>query len=420
MRILALCSFAVLLHAQQEPENLLAHVQAKVKDAIDRLSNYMCTQTVERNQYVLDRAPSCAGLLAHRTQARQTLSDRLTLDVGVGPKGEMYSWVGENRFHDNVNRFASQGAISNGSFDFFLKAVFETDHAEFSYDGEQVDQGRRLAGFRYQVSRAASHYELIGKIKITTAYEGTFLVDPKTFDLVRLIVRTQDLPRETGSCQAETTLDYRLGRLNDSEFLLPATTRLQIVNLDGAEKDNLTVFSACHEFRGESTLSFGDPADVPAAKTFVPAVAVQALAMPDGLPFEVVLTQDSDTAGAAVGDRITAQLASAIRGKSSTILAPAGAVVTVRIVEMRHLYEPPVALVSFRLESLNIGGSSQPFTARAKSNAATRRRAGFLIDHKLQSLDMSGDRSVAAMMFSDPIHRLLIKRGLKSSWSTGK
>ena len=417
MWILVLSTLAVLLQAQQEPVDVLARAQAKIKDTIDRLSNYMCTQTVYRNQYVLDRAPSCAGLLAHRANKHQTLSDKLKLDVGVGAKDEMYSRVGENRFHDNVNRFASQGAISNGSFDFFLKSVFFADQAVFSYVGEQVDEGRRLAEFSYQVSRGTSHYEIIGRLRIATAYEGTFLVDPKTFDLVRLIVRTKDLPPETGSCQAETTLDYRLVRLNDSEFLLPATTRLQIVNLDGGEKDNLTFFSACHEFRGESTLSFADPEPVPDAKKEVPAVP---LVIPSGLRFEVALTQDIDTATASVGDRITAQLATAIQNKSSTILAPAGTVVAVRIVEMRHLFEPPVALVSFRLESLNIGGTALPFTARVRSSVATRERAGFLKRHKLASLDTSGDPGVAALMFPDPIHRLPIKKGLKSSWLTGR
>jgi len=135
----------------------------------------------------------------------------------------------------------------------------------------------------------------------------------------------------------------------------------------------------------------------------------------------VVFTQDIETATAAVGDRITAQLASAIRDKSSTILAPAGTAVTVRIVEMRHLYKPvSKALISFRLESLNVGGTPEPFTASAKSNAASRRRAGFLVAQKLSRLDMSGDHGAAQMMFSDPKHNLLIKSGLRSSWFTGE
>jgi hypothetical protein len=141
MRILVLCSFALLLHAQQGPEDLLAQVRAKVTRTIGELSNYMCTQTVERNQYVVDPAFSCAGLIAHAAHPHRTVSDRLKLDVGIGTKGEMYSWVGENRFYDNLSRFASQGAISSGTFEFFLKAIFLTDQTVISYDGEVIDHG---------------------------------------------------------------------------------------------------------------------------------------------------------------------------------------------------------------------------------------------------------------------------------------
>ena len=108
-----------------------------------------------------------------------------------------------------------------------------------------------------------------------------------------------------------------------------------------------------------------------------PAVAQQALAIPEGLPFELLLTQDIDTATAAVGDRISAQLASAIRDSSSTILAPAGSAVTGRIEEMRHLYQrPSMVLVSYRLESQNIGDKSGDVletTASPQSRSRTRR-----------------------------------------------
>jgi len=50
-------------------------------------------------------------------------------------------------------------------------------------------------------------------------------------------------------------MDYKRVHLNDSELLLPLATRLQIVDTDGT-KDNRTVFSDCHEFLGESTVSF--------------------------------------------------------------------------------------------------------------------------------------------------------------------
>jgi hypothetical protein len=52
-----ICLFISILYAQQSAEAILAQVRAKVADSIGRLSNYMCTQTIERMTYVLPSAP---------------------------------------------------------------------------------------------------------------------------------------------------------------------------------------------------------------------------------------------------------------------------------------------------------------------------------------------------------------------------
>ena len=418
MRLIVLGSIALLLQAQQEPNGLLAHVRARIAETIRQLSNYMCTQTVDRSEYRLDhagnRTVSCDDLLAHKKTSHEIASDRLRLDVGIGADGEMYSWAGENHFHNStLSQIVNEGATQNGSFASFLQMIFSIDQAEFSYDGEKIEDGRRLAGFTYRVSRANSHY-VFGKQ--TTAYEGTFLVDPKSFDLVRLTVRTKELPPATRACGAFTTLDYQRVHLNDSEFLLPAATHLQILNDDGSESDNRTIFKSCHQFLGDSTLSFDAPGDTASSKTEV----TQPLALPEGLGFEIVLTQNIDTATAAVGDRLSAQLTAPILDLSSKILAPAGTPVTGRIVEMRHLYEsPPILLIGFRLESLNIGGTSQPLTATLKSAPATRERAQVLSRPELRrSLRTLINGSTAAIVFRDPRHNLVIQSGLKSTWLT--
>ena len=417
MRIILLGGFALLLHAQQEPQDLLTRVRAKIAGTINRLTNYMCTETVERAQYELDGAGdgarSCGDLLAHRGTAPQTVSDRLRLDVGVGANGEIYSWAGENHFHDrSLSQFVTEGAISNGSFASFLTMIFTGDQAEFSYDGEKIDGGRRLAQFAFRVSLQTSHYTFFSRIRVITAYEGTFLVDPNTFDLVRLVIRTKGLPLETGACEATTTLDYRRVRLNDAEFLLPAATRLQIVDTDGSERDNHTVFSDCREFRGESVVTYGAPAETASSTTQVSVAP--ALALPQGLPFEIALTQNIDTATAAAGDRIAARLDTPIRDHSFRIWAPAGTPVTGRILEVRRLYRPPpVVEIRIRLESLTIGGTSQPFAAAVRSSGQR-----YPSTPAFGGIWLRGDRGTATMVLSDPKHHLVIKRGLKLSWLT--
>jgi hypothetical protein len=436
MRALLFCSCALVLHAQQEPHDLLTHVRAKVTETINRLSRYMCTQTVERSHYeldsVLDRSISCDDLIARPRPAHRTTSDLLRLDVGVGANGEMYSWAGENRFHDqSLSELVREGAISNGSFASFLNIVFSTDMAAFSYDGEKIEDGRRLAGFVFQVSPQTSHYIFSNRTSVTTAYEGTVLVDPKTYDLVRLVIRTKDLPIETGACQATNTLDYKRVMVNDSALVLPAATRLEILNSDGSMRDNRTVFSNCHEFLGESTVSFGAPADEPSMPRSKPRVearvpAVPPAAIPDGVPFEIALTQNIDTTAAAVGDPIKARLTGPIRDRSSRILAPSGTPVTGRIVEIRHYYgKSSLVLIRYRLESLIVpgtpGGTSRPFSATARQPPVnTVGRGGLMRRDPIGTPYTLRDPSGPAMVFPDPKHDLVIKSGLKSDWVTGE
>jgi hypothetical protein len=128
------------------------------------------------------------------------------------------------------------------------------------------------------------------------------------------------------------------------------------------ESENRTVFSACHEFLGESTLSF-DPSPAEATPESGKANDAQT-PFPAGLAFRLALTQDIDVATAAAGDPIRAQLTTPIQDHSSKVLSPSGAAVSGRIAEVRHYYPPtPSWSIVLRLETLKIGGASRPFAA---------------------------------------------------------
>lgn len=276
-------------------------------------------------------------------------------------------------------------------------------------------RGRRFAAFAYRVPLKQSHYGYSGRTRVMTAYEGTFLVDPSTYDLVRLVVRTSGLPPETGSCEATTTLDYKRVRLNDAALLLPSATRLQIVNADGSVEDNRTVFSDCHQFLGESVVTFGDPSGPASSKPDAPVAS--SLSLPEGLPFEAALTQNIDTSTAAVGDPVKARLTTPIRDGSSRILVPAGTPAVGRIVEMRHFYSSsPVVAVSIRLEALTLDGTPRPFAATLKPATLKlpRQRGLVLTGHALADTPPEAGR----LVLDDPKHNLVIRSDLKLNWLT--
>lgn len=226
MRFLLLLSVAAEVQGQPDPAELLKLAQAKIVDSLNRLPRYMCTQTIDRSVYVPD-VPSAEKPCDENGPGRSLhllSSDRLRLDVSTVSTGEMYSWVGQRRFDDrDLLEMVDYGSIETGEFAAFLSEIFQGDHARFTYNGRTVLDGRTLAEFGFRVSYENSRYSFgNGQHRVITGYDGTFLIDPTTTDLLQLIVRTNQLPSETGTCYASTTLNYARVHLEGDNVLLPA------------------------------------------------------------------------------------------------------------------------------------------------------------------------------------------------------
>jgi hypothetical protein len=268
-RLLFLCSFAAVIQttaSAQTNDPLLQRVRDNVTDTVERLPKYLCTLTVDRARYAADpvHASSCDGLAGQqskgRLKPRLAETDRVRLDVAIVARNEIYSWVGEDRFEDRdlFLDLVRQGALQTGGYSIFLDSIFGGDAASFSSNGETELDGRTLAQFGFQVPREKSKYVFGNRReRFTTGYDGSVLADPKTGDLVRLVIRTTQLPADSGSCQATTTLDYSRVRLNGSDFLLPREAQLDILNTDGSELRNRTAYASCHEFRGDQVRRAG-------------------------------------------------------------------------------------------------------------------------------------------------------------------
>ncbi len=154
----------------------------------------------------------------------------------------------------------------------FVKAS-ASDPVQFSFREEVTQAEQRLLEFKFWDAPldAMREYTFAGRVRSGTSYEGTFLVDPKTFDVVRLTIWTKGLPPVTGACEADTSLDYQNVWINGTTQRLPLQSRLLVVNTNGSGHVNQTVFSDCREFVGESKLSFGSAADANGLSASVPA-----------------------------------------------------------------------------------------------------------------------------------------------------
>jgi hypothetical protein len=192
---------------------------------------------------------------------------------------------------------------------------------------------------------------------VLTGYTGTILADSSSAELVRFTVRTDELPPETRSCEDESELEYSLVRLSDDAYLLPKMTRQRFIMRDGSEGENTITFSACRDFRGESTVNFSRrPEEVKPERAGPEPVKI-----PAGVRVTVELDSPSLYSDqAAAGDRINGRLVNPIRDPlQQTILAPAGAPMIGRLMRVETQWGPPAQVTfALRWETLEVDGTA--------------------------------------------------------------
>jgi hypothetical protein len=459
--LLFVCVAAAAAENQEEPKELLLHLRENVMSTVGRLPRYVCTQTVNRTRYEpanpeygtngTRRHRSCDDTVAdaRRGGSRRSLSsaDRLRLDVAVnhehpGMENEMYSWTGENRFNErDLFEFVRGGAVSTGSFTSMLTSIFGNNAARFTYDGDSTLGGRQLSEFGFHVPREKSQYLYVfgpsRERNVAMGYEGTVFADPQTSDLVRLRIRTEQPPEETGVCELDQDLKYARVHINGSDFLLPSEAEVTVIHTDGTEANNRITYSGCHEFHGESTVRYEAGSEPERSPRETPVRAAP-FALPAGLEFKVVFTDRIDAATAAAGDPIRGRLKTSIRNQNDKLLVAEGTPVTGRILGISRHYPPssrvaewrkaparaPSLVINIRLEALEIGGAPQPLKATFDSGVKRfiKQSSPFSVHVDLGSLDElhdhADDSDTATFEFweSNPDHA--IKTGLESNWLT--
>jgi len=314
------------LSAQQEPgpDALLARIQAKAGENLQRMPDYVCVQTVDR---------------AHRSTAKEAFKtlDTLRLQVALIGNREQYAWLDARKFDDRELRdLVGRGAIGTGNFALHAKHVFQPRVAEFKVRGEVTHQGRRALRYDYEVPWDNSSYRIRNPPhEEVVPFRGSFLVDAETLDLLRLEVTSDEIPPELGLDRVSTTLEYERAKIGALECLLPKSSELTLVALDGSESRNRTKLGDCRQYTTESKLSF----EAPPADTTVPVESAEPPDLQARMTMELSLESDIALATAGVGDPLRAVLVRPLRD-GERVLAPAGSVALGNIVRLEKQGQP--------------------------------------------------------------------------------
>jgi hypothetical protein len=423
LRIFLLAAVTTALVAQQpsDPLDRVARASKILAGRAKRLPDYVCVQTVDRRYYKhrrISSPPSCDQLRAagpHDMVLEST--DRLRLDVKVSRGNEIGSWPGSQFSSRSIFELIGGGAYETGMLGALISDIFGNPGATYRHTR---DEGG-LSAYSYRIPEPASHYQIkAGSKWTTTSFSGTFSLDSNSADLTRLTAQADEMAPETGICETQTAVDYQRVTVGAGEFLVPQESSMRHVMRDGTEVRITAVYSGWREYRGESTIRFDEAPVADGAKD--PEVAGP---LPEGLPVSLALTEPIDTDTAAAGDIVRARIRKAVRDPhSKTVLAPAGAVVEGRIVQMEHwMNEPRRFTISILLEKLQVGGLSRPLYANLdrrgplKPGDVLHGTAVFVEPTKGVPLPGVAPR-VAAFPFMTENNRYLVRAGYESEWVT--
>ena len=283
--------------------------------------------------------------------------------------------------------------------------------ATFSFDAKDFVDGRNILRYRFNVPAEQSHYWFgpEGR-RFPSSYSGTISIDAATLDLVRLRVRSGQLPAGSGACEATESLSYKRIRLAGDEFLLPLRAQLLVTGLDGTVSDSTSTFAGCREYTAQSAVNFKDPGTAPPLNENVsttPPIPLSA-----GIRFTVAFSQDIPGATAAGGDWIRARLVTPLIDASGRILAGPGTAVTGRILRMRHFFgRTPALLIEFRLDSIEIGGVPHSVNAAPAPGPP-------MAGTQFTGIPEVRERSTAVLYFEKADPDFVVRRDILSKWIT--
>jgi hypothetical protein len=342
--VIACAAVACAQTAAAPSDVVLARAREIAGKRIGNLPKYTCTALIDRTYLRVTRgeAATCDKILGNRHRGivatEKTATDRLRLDVEVADSGaEIFSWPGAAKFGAaKVEDMANGGPIGTGPFGSFVINLFTTPGVQFVYQGNAQIGARDTFEYRFRVPLEASRYKVgAGASYRFVEYDGRVWIDPSSGELARVEVRTGELPKDTGACEATTRVDLRVLHIGEGEYLAPKQSVLDVVGRYGRDSESLTAYSACHEFRGESTVQFGEETGASQLGAIMAPGLTRPL--PTGLPVELTFESVVDTDVTAAGDPLVARVLKPVVDPASrrTLLA-AGTAVNGRVVHMEH------------------------------------------------------------------------------------
>jgi hypothetical protein len=236
----------------EDPEAILQRISDKVAEHLSLLPNYTCHEAINR----LVRPPYASDFMQR---------DRIELEVAFVGQQELFAHPGDREFQEQkITNLVRTGAIGNGLFGSHAEAIFLGGVASFEYSGVFNKDGHKAFRYNFQVPLEKSNFTVShNHLEAIVAYQGSVWADYDTLDLLRLEITSNQIPVHIGLSYLKEAADYTPLRIGNSEFLLPLHSEMEVWDGAGNRSLNEVTLEQCREFKGESTVTFGQPVNGP-------------------------------------------------------------------------------------------------------------------------------------------------------------
>jgi hypothetical protein len=332
----------------------LARTRQKMAQVLTHLPDYTCVATTQR----VVQGPKDHGFRP---------LDTLRYEVAHFGGKELWAWPGEAKFQDTpLTSMVQSGAIGEGDFALHARTVFVDGNANVKFGGEEQLLGRRTLRWDFTVPVFASGWTVASKGRsVVAGSSGSFWADANTLDVVRLEIRTDDLPFDFPLTSAVQTIDYAQTRIGSGHVLLPQTALLSLEFPNGERRSNVTEFSHCRRYSGEAQISFG-PAPAGGVALVEPVKPIE-VSLPPGLTVQVKLKSPIDSRTAVVGDPVEATIAGDVNNHGE-VLIPKGALLTGRIRRLERRDDgSPYFIAGIEFDDIEFPGHHARFFGALKS-----------------------------------------------------
>lgn len=331
---------------------LLSRVRNHTNEELHRLTSVSCLETVQREM--------------QRPKGKMRPLDTVRLEVLTNGEKELFASPGDRKFSaQHPLSYAGGGTLGNGLFGIYLKDLVAGEAVSDRYKGEVQMGGRRLARFDYQVAPLFSGQSIeIPEGSGRVGLDGSFWVDPQTYDVVRLELNADDFPATLPVTAMTTRIDYAPTRIGDNlVVLLPQTADSRLVKASGEISHNQIEFTHCRVFEAKSTVNFDAP-DSPAPNPRFSAASVDDTLrpLPAGLQIAVQLRSEL-SADMPVGALIEGAIVGDVKSKGVVII-PRGSAVRGRIRRLERYTDPfPYFVVGLEFTEVESQGIRHLFYA---------------------------------------------------------